>query len=1104
MHRLGSIIRLTTPTVIGPGSGATPSPANVWQVTFPRDPQAKFVMLHFDGASLGAADHVEIELGYDTDIYRPSWGPDFWSRPIRGDQDVVIRYVRGAGGSGNVRLDKYGRGEGMKPEGAQAGLDNTNADVFLIDPSYDEPPFFPSVSVTAGHDAPSWQPVACVTDNPVIANTARSVGMYIVVDEAPHNPIPEDGTPPMRLSSCTATLIGPDLIITAAHCLFSDADVKTGSITFDFQTDCDGNRLAGYNPRFHKLKRLVRTGGDDGEGGNRRPPGDTRPPLDYSIIQIETPGAGLGLPPIPLRPKAVPLTTGEPLFIIHHRRGTTKKVSRYPTDSTCIVQGEADGFVQFSCSVDFGSSGSSIFDAAGRIVANLSRFDKGQSSFAIADDLRTEPPPPRPIDVVLVFDRSGSMSLPGFSGVPKMVEAKEAASLFVSLLLTGASHRVGLVSFSTNPTNHLGLSPVTNAVKDTLIGPRPPGTAGIVGGFVADGRTTIGGGLHNAIAMFPAPGPATNMRAILLMTDGLENTPPMIDEVESGLADTRLNIIGFGTEASLDGPRLTTLARNHDGIYKRAQEGLTLKQYFALAFGRIFNFGTSLDPFFTLPANIMEGAPVNVSVCGESQLTVVLGWSQTTAILLLELVTPGGSTITSTTPGVIAASGSTWAHLSIQFPFAGERDGTWQVRAVRPGGGGEFPPPRPEMRYFLTALAEGGPSFRPLRQPPVYTGDVVNPQVYLRSPAGHLHATVAVEIQAPTDGTGNVLTKSGLGSSIDQGGDIINARAATLIQLEKAKGSELITTTSRTVELLDDGEHDDGGMEPDGIFGNPLDDLARFEGNYTFHAIATYGHECVSRREVTWAMYVAVGIDPETTEVNTQIVATLPNGTRRVRIMFMPRDRYGNYVGPGRAGSISVGEVPGSRPEGDLVDNGDGSYTQVVLWDPDSGESPGLSLGQPGRSPVAVSSSAGLLFRYVVKFLCGVQEACGCEDTPVRPGAYATEINISNPNAVEARVVKFVVPLVVAGAAVAREPRTSERRAADKVALPPHSATMDDCYCITQLLFGAPVPQPLPLTIGLIEIVSTAELAVSAVYTVGGRSSNAVDIHVEQIRGRRA
>jgi hypothetical protein len=36
-------------------------------------------------------------------------------------------------------------------------------------------------------------------------------------------------------------------------------------------------------------------------------------------------------------------------------------------------------------------------------------------------------------------------------------------------------------------------------------------------------------------------------------------------------------------------------------------------------------------------------------------------------------------------------------------------------------------------------------------------------------------------------------------------------------------------------------------------------------------------------------------------------------------------------------------------------DNGDGSYTVAVDWNPSSGNRPGVIIGQPGRDPVVVS-----------------------------------------------------------------------------------------------------------------------------------------------------
>ena len=123
---------------------------------------------------------------------------------------------------------------------------------------------------------------------------------------------------------------------------------------------------------------------------------------------------------------------------------------------------------------------------------------------------------------------------------------------------------------------------------------------------------------------------------------------------------------------------------------------------------------------------------------------------------------------------------------------------------------------------------------------------------------------------------------------------------------------------------------------------------------------------------------------------------------------------------------------------------------------------------------------------------------------PVRPGVYATEINIHNYLDREVKIEKHVIPVVFAGAAAGREPRYAQRRASDKIALPPHTATMDDCCRLTELLLGAPSGSPMPISIGFLEIISRYPLNITAVYTVSDPKSGSVDIDVEQIPGKRA
>jgi hypothetical protein len=141
-------------------------------------------------------------------------------------------------------------------------------------------------------------------------------------------------------------------------------------------------------------------------------------------------------------------------------------------------------------------------------------------------------------------------------------------------------------------------------------------------------------------------------------------------------------------------------------------------------------------------------------------------------------------------------------------------------------------------------------------------------------------------------------------------------------------------------------------------------------------------------------------------------------------------------------------------------------------------------------------------YTYAVKFVCGTQTAdCGCGCDPLRPGTYATEINILNPSCKEATIVKRVVPLVFAGAVTGREPAIAHARATERMVLPSGAATMDDCCRIAELLYGGS-GSALPLSVGFLEIVSDQELHVTAVYTSSDLHGNGLSFQVETVPGQ--
>jgi hypothetical protein len=876
-----------------------------------------------------------VDLGYDTDVFTSASGPNFWTRPVSGNS-VTIRYIESGVGPAvsSVSVVEYGRGEGL----LNGGAGNTSADLFLLDSPYVEPTFFLASGICPSGAQPSWENVAGLPPG-VMKDTARSVGMLVMA---------HDGA----LSSCSAALIGPDLILTAAHCVSSNAEAASASFTVDYQTNDDGTRPTPYVPRFHKVTNLVKT-------GFNRPAGDARPPLDYSVLQIRPAGGGVGVPPLVMRPSVPALN--EELFVIHHPRGVPKKVSRKPTDPMCHVIAASNGVLTYACDSDNGSSGSPVLDLAGQIVAvndwaPAACGNKGQMTSAIVADFLSPSLPAKDVDVVLVLDRSGSMSLPGLSGDAKMEEAKRAAALFLDLIRTDRIHRAAVVSFSDTVATDSAFVSVNAPNVSTLIGPPPARSGGVIGALAPGGWTSIGGGLLRAQQQFPAATPAANTRTILLMTDGLQNTLPLVADVEANLGGTQVAIIGFGGAGDLDGQLLSRLAQDHGSVYTRAGEGLSLKKFFVLAFGNIFHTGISLDPIYTLAAGEGRADPVKFGVCGEDAITVVLGWEHSVVRLELSLTTPGGLTVNSATPGIAVSRAATWIYFRIDLPLAGERDGTWTVNVAREQVR-EHVAAAPAERFFLTTVVDGGPLMRPPRPRRYYTGDVINPLVTLRYPDGaQVHdASMWVEVDAPGESAGNLLARAGVGAARTVGGEQLEPAASTLIGLEGSGGAALIPTHTSRFDLFDDTEHEPGALEPDGVFGNPLRDLTKHEGHYTFRARAEFGDGCRTAREVSWSVYVTAAVDPDRSGVKVRETGRLPDGRRRGVLIFTPKDRYGNYLGPGRCRDLTLYSVPGTVLDGALIDLGDASYTQDVTWDPSRTPVPEISVTQPGRAPVTLS-----------------------------------------------------------------------------------------------------------------------------------------------------
>jgi len=237
----------------------------------------------------------------------------------------------------------------------------------------------------------------------------------------------------------------------------------------------------------------------------------------------------------------------------------------------------------------------------------------------------------------------------------------------------------------------------------------------------------------------------------------------------------------------------------------------------------------------------------------------------------------------------------------------------------------------------------------------VYTGDPIDSLVGLHYGSGTAPpAEVKLEIKAPTVALGQLVANAGL-QAPSASADAVGGFYATLQSIARLSGGALpVPTSTVTVPLFDDGSHDDGAMEPDGIYNNRLKDLTRVEGTYEFRAVATFGEGCTATREAFWSVHVEPAIDPRRSGVELVNVSDQPDG-RHGTLVVTPRDPYGNPLGPGRGDRFTVSPIAGVKITGGVKDRGDGSYGVGVVWDPSVAEPPGVVVQQPDRDPAMVT-----------------------------------------------------------------------------------------------------------------------------------------------------
>lgn len=323
--------------------------------------------------------------------------------------------------------------------------------------------------------------------------------------------------------------------------------------------------------------------------------------------------------------------------------------------------------------------------------------------------------------VMLVIDHSGSMSAQG-----KMAAAVDAATLFIDMAEANGVPGLGTVGFSTTAAVLAGsaLAQLTPAHADDV--------RDAIGALAPTSLTSIGDGLQKAWDEFDGDPVNAAREVVVLLTDGIENTAPLIDDVDGTLAADGIKVyaIGLGEDYGIEPVKLEDLSVLTGGDYRMTGDPAMLEEFYLqiLADNLCADMDGGGEPdadasgpdasdaddagsttknaalvreclSLAADARLSRGKRINV-VSSDKRLNVVLTWDGGGDDADLVVIGPGGLVVSSANLqslcGVKYRRGSRYVFFTIDLPLAGRREGAWYAYGLGLGSAGA-------LRAFLVS-----------------------------------------------------------------------------------------------------------------------------------------------------------------------------------------------------------------------------------------------------------------------------------------------------------------------------------------------------------------------------------------------------------------
>lgn len=571
------------------------------------------------------------------------------------------------------------------------------------------------------------------------------------------------------------------------------------------------------------------------------------------------------------------------------------------------------------------------------------------------------------VSVVQVIDRSGSMDHIDALGAPTYMEsAKIAAQNFIGLMHLG--DEIGVVAFDDQDCDNAGLKaddifPLDEIETDVI----RQNAMDSIDPITDRGCTSIGAGMEMARTFLTTDATPDNPHAMVLLTDGYENTPPWVREKPtdlsfffSGYPETPNNIlltipeqtdiytIALGPHSDTD--LMKDIANTTGGKFYESPTILGLLSIYYQIQGDL-ELGDMADLETGTKGGGNDTRIVTIDP-GASEATFVVGWLQPEGDLELTIYDPNYKQVNEADLNVDSGGYDTYHFVRIRNPMPGN----WEVHITREDSG-TF-----QIDYTFAAFVKGVSKSWAFTPEFVSAGDYLLTKVHLydtHTLKPIYGATVKAIITTPQvskytlyynyvrpkDYTWKpasiMLSKSSsyTSANLSVSEDLIPySSKPTWNAALRAYDQENIQETGNSIfqydkeefTLVDDGTHGDEQID-DGIYTHCID-KTQIAGSYNirFSISGVNENGAPFKRQILSTAVIKPGI----IDISKSLVRVIPSfidGTKGEKgiITIVPRDSFGNVLGPKNAAKINVLTTAG-KLVGDIIDNGDGFYFQTI------------------------------------------------------------------------------------------------------------------------------------------------------------------------------